>query len=110
MAVYIQQSYQREVLDDRSILTSSGRNNAVVIECIDTHDALQKGIEGLRQFASTMKNRHPEHAQSDEGGAVLTYTTLNDEVLVFKSGPDRELSRWVNGQAVHFAAFKAPLK
>ncbi|MBA2942081.1 hypothetical protein HZF08_27825 [Paenibacillus sp. CGMCC 1.16610] len=110
MAVYIQQSYQREAFADRSIIMSSGRNNAVVIECIDKHDALKKGIEGVRQFASTMKNRHPEHAQSDEGGAVLTYTTLNNDVLVFKSGPDRDLGRWVNGQAVQFDAYKAPLK
>lgn len=110
MAVYIQQSYQREELADRSIITSSGSNNAVVIECIDKHDAMKQGVADLGQFADTMKHRHPEHAQSAEGSAILTYTTLNDDVLVFKTGSDRELSRLVNGQAVDFAAYKAPLK
>lgn len=110
MAVYLQQSFQREALIDRCIITSSGNKNAVVIECIDKHDAMKKGIANLRQFADKMKHRHPEHAESAEHGAVLTYTTLHDDVLVFKSGPDREPGRLVNGQAVDFAAYKAPLK
>lgn len=110
MAVYVQQSYQREARIDRSIVTSSGSKNAVVIECIDKQEAMNKGIESLRQFSDTMRHRHPEHTQSAEHGAVLTYTTLYDDVLVFQSSPDREPGRLVNGQAVDFAAYKAPLK
>ncbi|MZQ84204.1 hypothetical protein GQF01_18985 [Paenibacillus sp. 5J-6] len=110
IAVYVQQSYQREVRTDRSIITSSGSKNAVVIECIDKQEAMNKGIEDVRQFADTMRHRHPEHAHSAENGSVLIYTTLNDDVLVFESGPDREPGRLVNGQAVEFAAYKTLLK
>lgn len=105
MAVYLQQPFHREVLADRSVVTSSGRNNAVVFECVDQPDALVKGISGLQQFADIMKHKKPSLDNNS-----LVYTTLSDDTLVFKSGPNVEAGRFVNGFAADFADYTVPLK
>lgn len=110
MAVYVQQPYQREILADRSVITSSGNKNAVVFECMDAKDAKSKGIGDLRQFAEVKRNKQPAYAPAAENDFAIHYTTLNDDLLVFKSGPNSETSRFVNGHALDFTDYKALLK
>ncbi|MDD9267443.1 hypothetical protein J2X61_004442 [Bacillus sp. 3255] len=105
MAVFLQQPYQREVLADRSVVTSRGFANAVVFECADQTAAAAKGIADLRQFADIMRRKRPT---MDENS--LVYTSLSDDLLVFRSGPNVEAGRYVNGLAADFADYTVPLK
>ncbi|NOV02019.1 hypothetical protein [Paenibacillus planticolens] len=110
MAVYVQQPYQRQVLADRSVITSSGNKNAVVFECVDRKGAAAMGVADLRQFANVMKTKQPAYSGAAEDEFAVHYTTLNDDLLVFKSGPNSETSRFVNGHAADFTDYKALLK
>ncbi|MBP1962178.1 hypothetical protein [Paenibacillus aceris] len=110
MAVYVQQPHQREVLADRSVITSSGNKNAVVFECMDTKDAKSRGIADLRKFADVMRNKQPAYSPAAGNDYAIHYTTLNDDLLVFKSGPNSEASRFVNGHAADFTDYKVLLK
>lgn len=107
IAVYIQQPYQKELLADRSVITSSGRTNSVVVECIDQKTAQTKGIKDLQQFVNVMMRKQPIYSLSSEDDSLITYTTLQDETLVLGSGSnkEREIIRLVNGEAVDFATY-----
>ncbi|MDF2652881.1 MAG: hypothetical protein K0Q73_8686, partial [Paenibacillus sp.] len=107
MAVHMQQSFQREVREDRSVITSKGRTNSVVIECIDQKTAQLYDIRDVQQFANVMKQKQPVYTLSSEGNLQITYTTLKDETMVLCSGlhSDRKIIRLVNGEAVDFTTY-----
>ncbi|WP_261807845.1 hypothetical protein [Paenibacillus sp. N3.4] len=105
IAIHVQQPYQRVVLEDRSIVTSRGRSNAVVVACIDKNTANSLGIEDVHQFAKTAKQKQPSFTQVIEGDFRITYMNFKNEILVLGSGPDSEMSRLVNGKAVDFTTY-----
>ncbi|NQX65105.1 hypothetical protein HQN90_03080 [Paenibacillus alba] len=104
MAVYMDQPFQREVQLDRSVVTSKGNKNAVVIECMDKLAAQAKGIINLQQFVSCMNTKQPDYQTSKEA-FNLTYTNLSEEILVLSCGPDREITRLVNDQPVDLTTY-----
>ncbi|UKS30805.1 hypothetical protein LOZ80_18430 [Paenibacillus sp. HWE-109] len=104
IAIFIQQAYQRELQSDRSVVTSTNNQNAVVVEVIDLLAAQAQGIESLQQFASSMNSRQPAFLTSNDEFS-LTYKTLSAEALVLTCGTDRKITRLVNGQPVDFAAY-----
>lgn len=107
MAVYVQQSFQREVREDRSVVTSQGRMNSVVVECIDQRTAETLQIRDVQQFVNRMKQKQPVYTLSSEDELLITYTTLKDETMVLSSGlhRDRKIIRLVNGEAVDFSSY-----
>jgi hypothetical protein len=101
MAVFIQQPYNREVLEDRCFVTSRGRTNAVVVECIDLATAASSGISDVHQFAVTMNGKQPIYGTNNE----ITYTSLDKHMLVLTSGQDHEINRTVNQQTIDFSSY-----
>ncbi|MFD0698808.1 hypothetical protein ACFQZT_32570 [Paenibacillus sp. GCM10027628] len=105
IAVYIQCPYQREVLADRSVVTSSGSMNTVVVECVDLAGASHHGVSNLQQFAEKMRCKQPHFNSSYENSCKLIYKTLQEESLAIMIDEQGEISKFVNGSTVDFKAY-----
>jgi hypothetical protein len=101
MAVFIQQPYNREVLEDRCFVTSRGRTNAVVVECIDLATAESQGISDVHQFADRMKGKQPLYGANN----TITYTSLFNETLLLSGDLTKEISRLVDGESIDFTSY-----
>ncbi|OCT12348.1 hypothetical protein A8709_31460 [Paenibacillus pectinilyticus] len=101
MAVYIQQAYDREVLDDRIFVTSRGRANAVVVECVDQVMAASYGISDVHHFADRMKSKQPQYVPNNE----ISYTSLSQQTLLLASGPNQEISRLINEIPIDWSSY-----
>ncbi|MDR6549278.1 hypothetical protein [Paenibacillus qinlingensis] len=101
LAVFIQQPYKREILEDRCFVTSQGRKNAVVVECIDLAEAESHGIRDVHHFADLMLAKQPHFGENN----ILSYTSLTNDTLLVSGDPTKEITSLVNGEAVDFTSY-----
>lgn len=101
VAVFIQQPYVREVLADRNFVTSQGRTNAVVVECIDPTTAEYQSIQSVQHFADIMKTLQPIYGENNK----ISYTSLTKHTLLLASGPGNEISSRINDLTIDFSSY-----
>ncbi|MFC5447879.1 hypothetical protein [Paenibacillus aestuarii] len=100
LAVYLQQPYERTVLADRSVVTSRGRLNAVVMECLAISEAGISGIASLQHFAEKMTEKKPALTRSIQGALELTYRTFQNEAIAIMIDEEGNAARFVNDSAL----------
>lgn len=101
VAVFIQQPYVREVLADRNFVTSQGRTNAVVVECIGPKMAEYQSIQSVQHFADIMKTLQPIYGENNE----ISYTSLTKHTLLLISGPSKENNSRINDAMIDFSSY-----
>lgn len=101
MAVYIQQAFKREVLDDRCFVTSQGRKNAVVVECVDQSHAELLGILDVHHFAQLMNDKQPTYGANN----TITYTSVLNQALLLSGDLAQGISKLIDGEVIDFTSY-----
>jgi hypothetical protein len=102
-AVYLMKPYTLELLSDRCLIKSEGRQNGVVIEAISLSDAQRRGISSFSAFQEEARNNIP--AWSAEAKLSVRYKAFNGSVLQMDAHVSSTGGRWINGQAVDFSDY-----
>jgi len=102
LAVYLQQPYERTVLADRSVVTSRGRLNAVVVECLSVCEAEHTGILSLQHFTEKMTEKKPALTRGSQGALELAYRTFQKDAIALMIDKEGNITRFVNSSALYF--------
>ncbi|WP_373231108.1 hypothetical protein [Cohnella sp.] len=105
MAVYLKQAYQIEEQEYLIMVTSPGGPNGVVIECISTDEAEQRGYADLQQFAQAMRQRLPRFYGGED--LSVEYTSLNGDLLELVKSTDGKVEQSINGIPVDWSEYTA---
>lgn len=103
MAVFLKRSYQLEAQEELNLITSLGGPHGVILECLNTEDAKQKGCSNLEEFAQVMRKRHPIYSEKD--ALEVSYTSLDHDLLTLRMGMDGQIERSINGSLMDWTGY-----
>ncbi len=107
VAVYLHQTYKRELREAAWRVISSGASQAVAMEAVSDKAAQSRGIDSLEQFAATMRVNAPTFKMDETEGIIVQaeYTALAGQTLSLQRQNNGQYNRLVNNTNISFAAY-----